>query len=509
MIATIQSSYRFVSGGALNTFLVGAATDIPTAAALAAKTSLLESEILDFTINGDDVECRIETDYSIIGSAFISQSYLEKYLDIDGHFKTMGTSAFAFASALNEVDFNGLTSMPGIGFRECTSLSMISLPSLLNLAVQNFLNQDNTTVILENLVNMGADELNNLCFTQSDNILLACPVFFETNNAGNPDGDIADLESRGGEAYYGDIAAQPNAISDLATTFVGETIMNIDWSAPTNVPIKEFNIYLDDALHDTTADLEYSFTGLTGSQTYKVVVKSVSGFLVESNDSNILNILMDGKDIRLGMISRYKFEDNVLDDVGSNDGTDTDLTYAVGGVGKSGVFNGTSTRVDCGTGLNTIFESDFTMSLLINPDDISGGQALLDTDGTGGVRGFIFRLNDDVVQMISVSGGVQTTSSNAIITASSLQHVLLTWDSSTPANSKIYIDGVDETSTVTGSNTGMLGLTHPFRIGVNGRGLDSHYDGLIDEPIVWNRILPQGEITDLATAQLAGTDIDP
>ena len=49
------------------------------------------------------------------------------------------------------------------------------------------------------------------------------------------------------------------------------------------------------------------------------------------------------------IISEYKFEDNALDTVGTNNGTATSLTYATGLVGKTGVFNGTSSKVDTNT----------------------------------------------------------------------------------------------------------------------------------------------------------------
>ena len=45
------------------------------------------------------------------------------------------------------------------------------------------------------------------------------------------------------------------------------------------------------------------------------------------------------------IISEYKFQNNTLDTVGSNDGTPTALTYTAGLVGQTGVFNGSTGKV--------------------------------------------------------------------------------------------------------------------------------------------------------------------
>ena len=228
------------------------------------------------------------------------------------------------------------------------------------------------------------------------------------------------------------------------------------------------------------------------------------------------------------IISEWKMQDNVLDTVGSNNGTATAITYATGGVGKLAQFNGATSKINISDSSDFTFgdgtgnDLPFSTSCLISFDNNSNRSRFLNKRG-GGVAtenewdviyrqssGIDFTFYSQKAQSVFVSRRVAFTPTNGV-----LYHVVCTSDGSgTIGGSKIYINGVEFTDTVlnntNGVYVGMSNSTSPLSIGVleYTSNLNFHA-GDIDVVRVWNKELTQTETTNISTAELAGTDINP
>ena len=226
------------------------------------------------------------------------------------------------------------------------------------------------------------------------------------------------------------------------------------------------------------------------------------------------------------IISEYKFEDNVLDTVGSNNGTATSLTYATGLVNKSGDFTASTSRVEVASATNLSFNNGTTdipfsstfcvkfhtaLSLTNKPiflnkkSTIDGSLAEYQIDHTN-TEGFQFQITDPTfANRLRVYKAFTPT-------LNQWYHFTITYDGSeTLGGMKIYFDGVEQTtSTATsGTYTGMTASSGDLVIGANAHADNRTLDGEMDAVRFWNKELSQTEITAIAAAELAGTDINP
>lgn len=87
----------------INTIIGGVAGTISSKSALATKLGISESIIKRFEIVGSDVQAHISSDYSIVGSAFASNTSITSYNDMDSHCTSFGSNAFNGATNLANV----------------------------------------------------------------------------------------------------------------------------------------------------------------------------------------------------------------------------------------------------------------------------------------------------------------------------------------------------------------------------------------------------------------------
>ena len=569
----IINQYRGEAVGAANLFIGGVSSTITTAALLAVKFSFLEGEVEDFAIDGDDISARItNTDYSTITAAFRDDLTIASITETSGYLTSLLTQAFRLATNLSFVDLIGVDEITTEAFFGCSALHVkdILLPNLvtaspatsafrtlhpstgetLSLPSCTILTGSNTfrtftftidlpacttfgsldtcafgvgTVNIPIVTDLGGNATNDDVFRLNTGAMIVnANPFLETNNGGSPDGDLANVTTRGGTVVYTVTSGIPNPVIDLATSFVGVTLLTVDWSVPIGGnTIKEYNIYLDDVLFDTVSDLTYTFSGLTTLQTYKVVVRAVDYVDTESADSNVLNVLIDGDDIPLSnIISRYTFEDNVNDVVGSNNGTGTAITYVTdGGVGKSGEFNGTTSKIVVSDAANLSFSDGndlpFSFSFLVKFDNISGETFFFNKRDNSSDNEYTLQYNGTLwaFQLFSGATGNQirllfTTTPNT----GQWYHMTGTYDGGEAhAGLKLYIDGVDTSGSTSavGSYVGMIAGSSDVGIGSKIWTSGGFFTGQLDEVIIWNKELTQAEIIGISEEQRSGNEIDP
>ena len=205
---------------------------------------------------------------------------------------------------------------------------------------------------------------------------------------------------------------------------------------------------------------------------------------------------VDSTVIPLGnIISQYKFQNNANDFVGSNNGTATNLSYVTGLVGKAGDFSGgTNSQVSIPDADNLSFgngTSDvaFTMSLLFKQPSSVNNNFLW--DGSAFIRG---------------------GNSNAIGSLSDWTHITFTYDGSgLTSGILLYVDGVLESMEYLSSGTyvAMENTATPVVFGKNPWNTSSTFSGQMDCTTFWDKELTDAEVLELATEELAGTDINP
>jgi hypothetical protein len=201
------------------------------------------------------------------------------------------------------------------------------------------------------------------------------------------------------------------------------------------------------------------------------------------------------------IISEYKFENNTLDTVGTNDGTPTDITYTAGLVGQTGVFNGSTSFVD--TGFLPPTGSDArSFTLLFKQDSqVQQYKTILEYGASGTSQRFSILLNNNLIRF-EFQGSGKTGST---INANQWYHLSYTYDGIN--SNKLFINGVEDILYTRTLNTG---VTNNLGIGKDVvLNLSRFFIGDIDCVRIWNKELTPTEVSDIATAELAGTDINP
>ena len=210
-----------------------------------------------------------------------------------------------------------------------------------------------------------------------------------------------------------------------------------------------------------------------------------------------------------GMISWWGGDDNALDMIGTNNGTLMNgVTYAIGQVGQSFLFDGADDFVDLGTDGVFNFSSgtgDFTIDMWIYPDilpDFAYGLASKATHGPGGqftgpYSGWSFYMYADGSLGFGGAGVWEFTSSSGTVTAGIGQHIAITKSGTTY---KLYHNGtevasVDHGNLETSASELLLGASYAD---------DNFFNGSIDEVEIFNRALTVDEIALIYYAGSAG-----
>lgn len=205
-----------------------------------------------------------------------------------------------------------------------------------------------------------------------------------------------------------------------------------------------------------------------------------------------------------GIYAYWKFDSsNSNDSVGSNNGTDTSITYSSGNgkINNGAGFNGSTSKIvlpDVAFGIASASTFAFwiktTSTVATNPQ-------MFTRDHTGVLRAWQVGMgagttNKGIRFIRFDSGGslVTNITSAAAINDGSWHHVVCTFDNT--VGSIVYIDGLssasDAVTTNTNNNTG-----EGVYIGNYGGGGGSEFPGSLDEIGVWTRALSSSEVTQL------------
>lgn len=330
--------------GEMNTFIGGKASTLYTPALLAQKLSINERSISKFNISGNDIQARIEDNYTLTGATFFNDNAITHFICTEGrcnssfHDEFRGSSieiASFTASAVNGPSF----------FRDCTQLK--------------------TTYIYGQRSRVGSSTINNSVFLGTSGVKIYCHPDIQTCNAGSPDGDITDaINNRGASVVYVQNLTAPNPIGDLSVGNVTGNTIQITFSTPTSVnTIDYFALYVNGVYKKKVKSGEY-ITGFNLDTTYALEVKTVDIYYNQSTSNKVSQKTNTTEPYPVSnLVSYYKMQNNVLDSFGTNNGSATAITYSSGAIGQSAVFNGTSSTITFGNNANLQFSNNFSIIL--------------------------------------------------------------------------------------------------------------------------------------------------
>ena len=220
------------------------------------------------------------------------------------------------------------------------------------------------------------------------------------------------------------------------------------------------------------------------------------------------------------VISAWKFEDDATDSIGSNDGTETSISYVTGSVSKASDYTaGTSSKIDVADDNTLSFgdgssDSAFSVSvMMLLKTDANAMMFDKRTTGSGereysawydaGGSTLVFRLFDE-----STGGYIEITRAFTP-TLDVWIHLIFTYDgSSSSSGITMYLNGVSTGSTgSSGSYTAMENGSASLVFGKLNSGTTFSLDGYLDDLILWNKELSASEASEIKTDQISGIDI--
>jgi len=199
------------------------------------------------------------------------------------------------------------------------------------------------------------------------------------------------------------------------------------------------------------------------------------------------------------LVSYYKLEGNSTDSVGSNNGTDTSITYshANGKVLQGAGFGGAS-KISLGTS-STLNPAALTITAWVKASSFANAYNAVyaRTTDADGLKFNLLSVKTDgrIAVYFSGTGGTISSDGPSTTAISTGTWYLLTMTYSTTAGLIIYINAeVDNSVAANGTLATITGTSY---IGEDAYYTPRFWNGAIDEVGVWSRVLTPTEITQL------------
>ncbi|NTW31492.1 MAG: LamG domain-containing protein [Bacteroidetes bacterium] len=243
----------------------------------------------------------------------------------------------------------------------------------------------------------------------------------------------------------------------------------------------------------------YSVTGLTCNRFFYYRVRANNSCGAGSN-SNTINTDV-ATTILTNLLSYWKLDGNSNDAVGSNSGSEVNISYNSGEINQGASFNGTSSNIPLGNGLNV--SSSITVSAWIKPGTMTNGneyEIFAKNNGVGpptnsytfsltatgsSTAKFVWRISNGSLDCGYITPSAYSFSSNFV-------HVVFVYDKT---NYKTYINGsLWDTS---GSYTHNINQTTDIPNIGSIVGTYYFFTGAIDEVGIWSRAISSCEINQL------------
>ena len=298
--------------------------------------------------------------------------------------------------------------------------------------------------------------------------------------------------------------------STVTISDIGETQLTVTYS-PTNATNKS-GVWSSSNDLFATVDQNGLVTGVSIGIATITFTSNEGGF----TDNSVITV----ESILTNIISEYKLNTDSLDFVGTNNGTDTSISYVAGLVDDCADFTaGVTSNIDVGSGLvfgDGVTDVPFSVSFAVKLNVVNTVQMLLAKNNTAGTifeyRSFFVNniLYFDLYDLIN--GDRLRINTTLSIVASTWYHLTLTYDgSSLNTGMEMYLDGNLQTPTrsVSGTYVAMQNTGEPLLFGKRPQDTTQSLNGYMDCIAFWDKELTATEVLYIATDELNGTDINP
>ena len=257
---------------------------------------------------------------------------------------------------------------------------------------------------------------------------------------------------------------------------------------------------------ETNSSLMLNVVSLSQAGNYNVSVSNLVGSVTSRNAILVVHGGGSCAPPPAGLVSWWAGEGSALDTAGTNHGTlQGGVTFTLGMVGRAFSFNPASGTVVVPDSMNLRLTNQLTIEAWINPRtlNVSPGYAIVSKLGIAtGDNGYQFILVGDTIQGLFNSPGLswpsQRISSGGILNTGVWFHVAWTYDQSAM---KLYCNGQPVATNVIGAQPI---ATSGSDLRISGVDTQAYFDGLVDEPSVYNRALSDAEIAGIYNAGSAG-----
>lgn len=504
---TIQNPYRFNSEVSLepNTFIGGVALNIPTASALASVLNISESNITYFEKVGLDIHCKIDISYAIPANAFQSDSKIRRYEDPEGKLTSVGGSAFHL-SGIRRFYSTANVSVSAYAFRECTmvTIDIGNVTNLINLSLTQlsaqYINIRSATILGDSVGN------NNVFNLLNGNPSIYAHASLETINSGGIEGDLAYAQTRGATLTFVQNYTLPNNITDLSIGTKFATALQLNFTPPNSTnAIQFYECYANGAYKNTIKRSGQYITGLTPSTQYNIEIKPVDIYYNRSTSNVVSQLTNTTEPYPVSkIISYYKTEDDVLDSIGNNDGVANNISYADGLVGRTAVFNGSSSYINLGNPIDFNFSDNFSIVLVFeNTTDSSYRDFIRKAKISGSYQGWdLIKMNNNKIrfEMFKNTTNIYSIFSDSVITSNQKTILIITVASGV---AKMYVQGTLQADSKTVEITPASATNCQI-----GGGPNAFYNNGKEEEIsLWNAGLTQSQVTEITNKLQSGQSL--
>jgi len=461
-----QNFAKSASAPTYNTYIGGVSATISTSSALATKLGISSGRISNFTVVGSDIKCKVTGgSYAIGANAFEDDANITYYDDPEGLVTSIGYRAFR-----------------GVNIIGSSKLIRLTLKNATLLDTQCLQYRNDCEIYIPNALTFVTDPL-----VGTNRSLIYCNSYLATNNGGGIDASIASAISSGATVRFITNYTAPSPVTTLAAGTIYNTAIQLNFTPPSSTnTIDYYDCYANGVLKNRINGSGGYISGLTQNTNYNITVVAVDIFYNKSIVSNTVNTTTANNswDIATGLISYYKLDYNSNDNLRTNNGTDTSVSYVSGKIGNAGSYNGSSSRTVIGNPTNLKL-STLSISCWIKSSGAgSGYRSILS-------KRYAYNLyfNSNVLVTYSYGSPVGEKSTSTNISDGTWKHLVLVQQSGVTNGTKIYINGVLVLTTTVGQTAQTDNIFFGFDTDASG-----YTNYILDETSIYNTVLTQSDI---------------
>ncbi|QDP55625.1 MAG: putative concanavalin A-like lectin/glucanases superfamily protein [Prokaryotic dsDNA virus sp.] len=210
----------------------------------------------------------------------------------------------------------------------------------------------------------------------------------------------------------------------------------------------------------------------------------------------------DNNDFPVTNVAYYKLDNSAEDSKGTNDGTENNIEYRFGKYNQAAVFNGSSSYINLpNLGTDLSGSNTRTLSAWVNLDaNPSVYYAVVSYGAAANLESFGLYISSSGTPRVSYYNLNWDTSTT--LTLGNWHHIVGIYKGGnveTSTNTELYINGVKQTITKTGSLTGAINTSNSnYAIGYyRADSTNSFFDGKIDQVRIFSTDISQANVTSL------------